>query len=57
MRVDPKRKKMEVKWQLHLCPFLQPASEHITKDVTNDGFKLKKSIVASLTSSCSRKQK
>lgn len=40
-RVDPKRKKMEVKLQLHWCPFLQPASEHITEDVTNDGFKLK----------------
>lgn len=57
MRVDPKRKKMEGIWLLHWYPFLQPASEHITDDVTNDRFKLKSSIVASLTRSCSRKQK
>ena len=41
MRTDPKRTKMEVKWQLHWCPFSQPASEHITEDMTNDGFKLR----------------
>lgn len=41
MRVDPKRKKMEVKWQLHWCPFLQPASEDITEDMITDGFKIK----------------